>query len=64
MLVLQWPWCPVLKEARIAAHHALAAMIFCAFQKHSVSRWQFQIETALSSLCAIPVPLDLYDMWN
>ena len=53
-----------MKEARIAAHHALAAMIFCAFQKHSVSRWQFQIETALSSLCAIPVPLDLYDMWN
>ena len=53
-----------MKAARIAAHHALAAMIFRAFQAHSVSRWQFHIETAVSNLRAIPVPLDLYDLWN
>ena len=53
-----------MKEARIAAHHALAEMIFRAFQAHSVGWRQFHIETAVSSLRAIPVPLDLYDMWN
>ena len=58
-------WCPVLQEAaRIAAHHALAAMIFRAFQAHSEGRWQLHIEVAVSSLRAIPVPLDLYDVWN
>ena len=35
-----------------------------AFQAHSKGRWQFHIEVAVSSLRAIPVPLDLYDMWN
>ena len=35
-----------------------------AFQAHSQGRWQFHIEVAVSSLRAIPVPLDLYDVWN
>ena len=55
-------WCPALQEALIAAHHALVAMIFRAFQAHSEGRWQFHIEVAVSSLRAIPVPLDLYDV--
>ena len=50
-----------MKEAHIAAHYALAAIIFRAFQAHSVGSWQFHIETAVSRLRAIPVPLDLYD---
>ena len=57
-------WCPALTEARIAAHHALAAMRFRAFQAPSEGRWQFHIEVAVSSLRATPVPLDLYDVWN
>lgn len=57
-------WCPTLKQARIAAHHAIAEMIFSALQAHSASRWQLHRETAVSSLCAIQVSLDLYDMWN
>ena len=57
-------WCPLLKEAHIAAHYALAAIIFRAFQAHSEGRWQFHIEVAVGSLRAIPVPRDLYDMWN
>ena len=39
-------------------------MIFRAFQAHSEGQWQFHIEVAVSSLRAIPVPLDLYDMWS
>ena len=59
-------WCPALKEARIAAHHALAAMIFTAFQAHSTGRWQLHrdSESTVSSLRAIQVPLDLLDTWN
>ena len=58
-------WCPALQEAaRIAAHHALAAMILLAFQAHGEGLWQFHIEVAVSSLRAIPVPLDLYEVLN
>ena len=46
------------------AHHALAAMIFRAFQARSEGRWQFRIEVAVSSLLAIPMSLDLHDIWN
>lgn len=56
--------CPALREARIAAPHALAAMIFTAFQARSAGRWQCHIEIAVSSLRAIQAPLDLLDMWN
>ena len=31
-------WCPALKDASIAAHHALAAMIFTALQAHRTGR--------------------------
>ena len=31
-------WCPELKEAHIAAYHALVAMIFTLFQAHSTGR--------------------------
>lgn len=57
-------WCPVLKEARIAAHHAIAALIFDTLCRHSVGRWQFLVETQVSSLRAAEVPLDMYDPWN
>ena len=53
-----------MREARIAAPHALAAMIFTAFQARSAGRWQCHIEIAVSSLRAIQAPLDLLDMWN
>ena len=46
------------------AGQSLAAMMFRAFQAHSEGRWQFHIVVAVSSLRAIPVPLDLYDVWN
>ena len=42
-------------------------MIFRAFLAHSVGRWQFHIETTVSSLRAIPLPSDMYYMsmiWN
>ena len=52
------------ESCAIAAHHALAAMIFRAFQAHSEGRWQLHIEVAVSSLRTIPVPLDLYDILN
>ena len=57
-------WCPALKEARIAAHHAIAERIFTAFQSHGAGRWQFHIETAVGSLRAIQIPLDLHGRWN
>jgi hypothetical protein len=49
-------WCPALKEARIAAHHAIAAHIMQVLQAHNVARWQFHPELAVSSLRAIQVP--------
>lgn len=57
-------WCPVLKDARIAAHHSIAALIFDTLCRHSVGRWQFLVETQVSSLRAAEVPLDMYDPWN
>jgi hypothetical protein len=57
-------WCPALKEARIAAHHAIAAHIMQVLQAHNVARWQFHPELAISSLRAIQVPLDMLDPWN
>ena len=57
-------WCPALKDARISAHHALAAMIFTALQAHSTGRWQLHRELTVGSLRAIQVPLDLLDTWN
>ena len=57
-------WCPALKKACIAAHHALAAMKSRALQAQSVGKRQFHIETAVNSLRAIPVPIDLSDMLN
>lgn len=56
--------CPMLKDARIAAHHAIAARIFEFIRVHSIGRWQIHVETPVSSLRAIDVPLDLYDTWN
>jgi len=56
--------CPMLKDARIAAHHAIAARIFDFIRVHSVGRWQIHVETPVSSLRAVDVPLDLYDQWN
>ena len=53
-----------MKEEHIAAYHARAAMVFWAFRAHSVSRRQFHIKTAISSLQLIPTPLDLYKIWN
>ena len=57
-------WCPALKEARIAAHHAIAALIIQALQAHNVARWQFHPELAVSSLRALDVPIDMHDSWN
>ena len=57
-------WCPKLKEARIAAHHAIAACLFGMLQKHSAGCWQIISEVPVSGLRAITVPLDLYNMWN
>ena len=57
-------WCPALKEARIAAHHAIAAHIMQMLQAHNVARWQFHQELAVSSLRAIEVPLDMHDTWH
>ena len=31
---------------------------------HSIGRWQFLVETPVSSLRAAEVPLDMYDTWN
>ena len=39
-------------------------MVFRAFQAHSEGRWQLHIEVAVSSLRAIPVTLDRYDVRN
>ena len=55
---------PALKNARIAAHHAIAALILHMLQTHNVCRWQFHPELAVGSLRAIDVPLDLHDAWN
>ena len=57
-------WCPSLREARIAAHHAIAALIFHTLQRHSIGRWQLLVEIPVSSLRAAEVPLDMYDPWN
>ena len=57
-------WCTALKNARIAAHHAIAGRILDMLKTHSVDRWQFHPELAVSSLRAIDVPLDLLDPWN
>ena len=57
-------WCPALREARIAAHHAIAARILTMLKTHSIGRWQFHAELAVGSLRAIDVPLDMYDAWN
>ena len=57
-------WCPALKEARIAAHHAVANTIFTRLRKHTQGRWHIFTETPVSSLRAIDVPLDLYNTWN
>lgn len=57
-------WCPGLKSARIAAHHAIAKLILDTLQTHSASSWQYHHEIAISSLRAIPVPIDMYDTWQ
>ena len=57
-------WCPSLRQARIAAHHAIAALIFNTLQRHSIGRWQLLVETPVSSLRAAEIPLDMYDIWN
>jgi hypothetical protein len=57
-------WCPILKEARIAAHHAIAARILLMLQTQFNSQWHFHPELAVSSLRAIDVPLDLHGPWH
>jgi hypothetical protein len=57
-------WCPALKCARIAAHHAIAARILQFLQTNNIGGWHFHAELAVGSLRAIDVPQDLYDAWN
>ena len=57
-------WCPTMREASIAVHHALAGRILAMLQEHNIGRWQFHAELAVGSLRAIDVPLDMYDVWN
>lgn len=57
-------WCPNLKSARIAAHHAIASRILHFLQTSNVGGWQFHPELAVGSLRAIDTPIDLHDAWN
>jgi len=56
-------WCPVLKDARIRAHHSIAGVLFELLVKHS-AEWQIYRELCVSSLRAIDTPQDLFDTWN
>ena len=57
-------WCPALREARIAAHHAIAKHILTTLRAQSIGRWHFYAELAVGSLRAITAPIDMYDVWN
>ena len=56
--------CTALKDARIAAHHTIAAHIVDTLRAHTRGKWHFYVETPVSQLRPIDVPLDMYDVWN
>ena len=54
--------CPVLKSARIAAHHTLAGMVFNAV-RDAGGGWAVHRELTVAGLQGIPVPQDAMTDW-
>ena len=55
--------CPVLREARIRAHHNLAAMLFTRLGQEPCG-WSIHQEVTVDCLRGIDTPLDCRDAWQ
>ena len=54
----------MLKEARIAAHHAIAKVIFDTFHEHGRGGWHIHVEIPVYGLRAIDTPEHLKHEWH
>ena len=55
--------CPALKEARIRAHHTLAAMLWGRLTNLS-KEWQIHREVSVAAMSSIDAPLHYRDTWQ
>ena len=56
-------YCPALKDARIRAHHNLAAKLWGRLAQ-APSRWEIHREVSVASLSCVEAPLDCRDTWQ